>query len=149
MPFRIGNDTYKFEPLMFSGGKERLTLNGQKVYEGLMSTDDPARFSASGKDYEIHKEGKAYRIRVLSGGAVAIEGLYNPMGLEISDPDRVKGANAVGICVIAGVVFGVAFMIVGNILTGVIPGGAIGGGLGAGLGGVLGRTVGKAVFVKD
>jgi len=149
MPFKIGNDTYKFEPLMFSGGKERLTLNGQKVYEGIMSTDDPARFSASGNDYEIHKEGKAYRIRVLSDGAVVNEGLYNQMGIEISDPGRAKGANAAGICVVVGAIFGAAFMIVGNILTGVIPGGAIGGGLGGGLGGAIGGAIGKAVFVKD
>ena len=146
--FKVGNDSYKFEKLMFSGGKERVTFNGKKVFEGVLTPDDPATFSAAGSDYVIFKEKNAYRIRVTSGGTVS-EGLYNAMGIEISDPDRARGASAANICLIAGAALGVAFMVVGNILTGVIPGGAIGGGLGAGVGGVLGGAFGKAVFVKD
>lgn len=147
--FKVGDDSYKFEPLMFSGGKERVTLNGHRVYEGVLTPDEPAKFSAAGSDYEIYREKNAYRIRVMSGGATVSEGLYNSMGIEISDPARANGANAAGACLIAGAALGVAFMVIGNILTGVIPGGAIGGGLGAGVGGALGGAFGKAMFVKD
>ncbi|MEO1529252.1 MAG: hypothetical protein AAFX06_27855 [Planctomycetota bacterium] len=149
MPFKIGNGTYKFEPMSFSGGKERITINGQRLYEGVLTQEQPARFSVSGHDYVIYKEGKAYRIKVTSGDAIVVDGLYNQMGIDLSDPAQAKAANAVGICVAVGVVVGVSFMIIGNITTGVIPGGAIGGGIGGGLGGALGGAVGKSLFAKE
>lgn len=53
--FKIDDDKFRFDSLLFSGGKHRITLNGHSVYEGEMSEQSPAQFTASGKDYEVAK----------------------------------------------------------------------------------------------
>ena len=138
---------------MFSGGKHRITLNGHSVYEGEMSEQSPAQFTASGKDYEVAKIKNHYLIDVAQQGQPISSGTYSAAGVEVNDHVGQKIAQVQGICSVAGMVIGLVIMIGGNIATGVIPGGAIGGaiggGVGGGLGAAVGNVIGNAMYKKD
>ncbi|MEM7559153.1 MAG: hypothetical protein AAF394_08515 [Planctomycetota bacterium] len=149
MPIAIGNDVFKFESMLMSGGKERLTINGQKAHEGVIPTDSPLSLTVGEKEFEILKEGKAYRMRKIVQGEVVSEGLYNSQGMQVDNPERAANANAASICGIVGMFVGFTLMMVGNFTTGVVPGGAVGGAIGGGLGAALGTAIGKALFVKE
>jgi len=152
MQLQVGDDSFRIELLLFSGGKRRITLNKQRVYEGMATPDSPATFDAEGRQYVVAKEGKSYRIKVTQQGEELHNGLYDTSSLNAAqpntaNPNAAEGKNVWGVqvCGFIGAVLGVAFMIVGNILTGVIPGGAIGGFIGAAIGGALGRGLGAMI----
>ena len=47
--FRVNSDAYRIEKLLGSGGKVRITVNGQHAYEGMATAEEPATFSGIGK----------------------------------------------------------------------------------------------------
>ena len=149
--FKVNNDAYRIDTLLATGGKVRITVNGQRTYEGLATADQPATFTVGNRLYEVAavmaSKGKpGHRIRVSEGDQVVYEGVYNAQGIDLNNPAQLKTAQAVQICTVVGFVFGLTFMIGGNLLTGVIPGGAIGGAIGGAGGAALGTAVGKALF---
>ena len=146
---RVGNDEFNFESMLFSDGKERITVNGNRAFEGQLNASHPAKFTVGATDYEFVKEKPNYRITAKQGASVLYEGLYNGQGMEVGSPDGASTAKAVQVCTVIGFICGLTFMIGGNILTGVIPGGAIGGAIGGGGGAALGGLIGKEIFVKQ
>lgn len=76
--FDAGGDAFNFEPLLFSGGKERVTVNGVRGYEGILNSNESVEFSAGGKTYQIAKRKRGYKIRASDGDRVLYEGVFAP-----------------------------------------------------------------------
>jgi hypothetical protein len=76
--FNVVGDTFAFEPLMFSGGKERITVNGVRVFEGRVSAVEPAKFSIGGVAYRIVKQGRGYEIRATNTNGVLCNDVFMP-----------------------------------------------------------------------
>lgn len=151
--FKIGNDKFKVESLVFSGGKKRIKANGTKVFEGIMSPDKPVRFEYGGQQYELQqdKEAGAFRVKVTMGDTIVHDGLFNAVGIDVSNPDNANKAKKAQAVALVFALAGFLFFVGGNILTNglIMPGGALGGGLGVGVGGAIGMAIGKALFVRS
>lgn len=136
----------------FASGKDRVSINGEKVFEGKLGTDSPQNFRFGNRDYsvEVRKVGKlgatAVHLQIYKDNELVHSGVYDQTGKPANGDSQVAQNGALYLCAMVGAFVGVTTMISLNIATGVVPGGAIGGAIGGGVGAAIGHGIGSSVI---
>ena len=139
----------------FVSGKDRITVNGDVLFEGKLKTEEAQRLVAGEREYVIETAVASkmmgtisIKVQIYQQSELIHEGLYDQLGKNLSNPAQAKVSGAVHACSLVGAVIGFTLMMVGNAATGVIPGGAIGGAIGGGVGALIGGGIGSLIFGK-
>ena len=122
--FTIGQDRFVIEKLLPSLTRERITLNGNVVFEGDLIHQRPVSFASSGRQFEVAKEDltslmAGYSIRVSQNGRVEYDGLYNDEGEPIQKATQLKSLGWLRLWSWSAA--GIMFLAVGIVLRIVFP----------------------------
>ena len=145
---QVLDDTIKIDKT-FTAGKDRVSINGETVFEGKMGTDSPQKFHSGNRDYavEVKKVGKlgatAVHLQIHEDNELVHTGVYDQAGKPANGDGQVAKNGALHLCAMVGAFVGVATMLYLNGATGVVPGGAIGGAIGGGVGAMVGHGIGS------
>jgi len=134
----------------FVSGKDRITINGQVVFEGKLPEDYPMDFGLGDRRCQLtyHKvstmlETRTIHVKVYEGDALVVDQLYDQNGQPVGSSSHAKANSVAQLCGMLGAGVGVAVIMSLNMATGSVPGGAIGGAIGGGLGAAVGYGIGK------
>ncbi|WP_207396357.1 hypothetical protein [Bremerella alba] len=137
----------------FVSGKDRISVNGEVVFEGKLTDDEPQNIYFGSREYTLRQSvvsrttrATAIQLHIFENKTEVHSGLYDQHGKPVKDQAEAKSNGAVQVCGIAGGVIGVIVMLVLNRETGIVPGGAIGGAIGGGVGSAIGYGVGGLIF---
>ncbi|QDU75162.1 hypothetical protein Pan97_21860 [Bremerella volcania] len=137
----------------FVSGKDRISLNGQILFEGKLVDDEPQKFKAGSREYKISRSvvskmtnATATELTIFENNAPVFSALYDQQGKPVNDQAEAKSNGAIQVCGVIGMMGGVAVVLVASRETGMLPGGAVGGAIGGGLGGAIGFGIGMLLF---
>ena len=152
--FEVLGDTIKIDKA-FVSGKDRVSVNGNVVFEGKLGGDTPQICTVGNREYGIRSRtvskltgATAIHVDVRENGELVHSAVYDQAGKSVESEGKAKATGAVNMCAIAGGVIGFATMMFLNLATGVVPGGAIGGAIGGGGGAMLGYAIGYLLFQR-
>ncbi|MAE60478.1 MAG: hypothetical protein CMJ49_03875 [Planctomycetaceae bacterium] len=139
----------------FVSGRDRVTVDGQTVFEGKLTPQTVQTFEVGERQYTLEMRTVSKMIgaivihlNVSENGELKHSAIYDQSGKPVEDESQSKSNAAMQICLAVGAGLGVAVMLTLNMTTGVVPGGAIGGAIGAVLGALVGAGVGGLIFGK-
>ncbi len=148
---QVLDDTIKIDKT-FTSAKDRVSINGETVFEGKMGIDSRQKLRVGDRDYavEVRKVGKlgatAVHLQIHEDNELIHSGVYDQAGKPANGDGQVAKNGALHLCAVVGAFAGVAMMLYLNMATGVVPGGAIGGAIGGGVGAMIGHGI-RSLFI--